>query len=222
MTDFFKYPSIPHLISNGGVTRKDKIFSTPDRLKFLQNNLVIEEKLDGANIGISNHTDGSVKVQNRGSILSQPYSGQFSRLSSWLAIHKSQIEIALKGNVILFGEWCAAKHSIEYDFLPDLFVLFDVFDLEMHAFWSVARRDKLATFSGLKIPPKLDLQSQDIQEILRFVHEAKSSFSNSFSTSIRIMLELNITTLSGTLVKSNLTSALFILPLDIIISSLLY
>jgi ATP-dependent RNA circularization protein (DNA/RNA ligase family) len=178
MVDFFKFPPTPHLKSSSSVTRRDKILPPSERIEFLQNKLVIEEKLDGANIGISIGDEGIIRVQNRGSILSPPYRGQFSRLNSWLEIHRSQLETALKANIILFGEWCAAQHSIHYSSLPDLFILFDVYDLKNKAFWSVFRRDALAKNHDFKIPKRFDLKSQDIHKLSEFVNDATSKFSD--------------------------------------------
>lgn len=180
MAEFFKFPSTPHLVASEGVTRNDKVLSDLDRQKFLQHDLIVEEKLDGANLGISKNFAGNLVVQNRGTILSKPYTGQFSRLPSWLAIHRDSLVRALDSNIVLFGEWCAARHSIEYDALPDLFFLFDVYDLDKQAFWSVIRRDELANFSGLEIPPRLNFQIRDIQEIAKLASKTKSRFSNSF------------------------------------------
>ena len=178
MVVFFKFPSTPHLRANSSVTRQDKILSPTERIDFLQNKLVIEEKLDGANIGVSIGGDGIIRVQNRGSILNPPYSGQFSRLNSWLEIHRPPLVTALKSNVILIGEWCSSQHSIHYGSLPDLFILFDVYDLKKQAFWSVFRRDALAKIHDFKIPNRFDLKSQDIPKLSEFVNEATSKFSD--------------------------------------------
>lgn len=50
----FKSPSTPHLITLEGVeVRDDKVLSESERTDFLKHELVIEEKVDGANLGIS-------------------------------------------------------------------------------------------------------------------------------------------------------------------------
>lgn len=50
-TLFFKFPSTPHLIMLSGMDiRSDKVLSESERSAFLQHNLVIEEKIDGANL----------------------------------------------------------------------------------------------------------------------------------------------------------------------------
>ncbi|MEV4696926.1 RNA ligase family protein [Pseudomonas brassicacearum] len=150
MNDFFRFPHTPHLawIAHGS-PRGDKILS-PHEVDFLiDNNVIIEEKLDGANLGISLDANGNLQVQNRGQYLHPPYSGQFSRLNSWLLQHREGLLAMLKPGQIVFGEWCAARHSLNYTKLPDWFLVFDIFDNENKKFWSCSKRDKLA--SGLEL-----------------------------------------------------------------------
>ena len=77
----------------------------------------------GANLGFSRSADGELRVQNRGQYLTEPHGGQFVRLPQWLAMHGGGIgdvllEHADRG-LMLFGEWCAARHSLNYTRLPD-------------------------------------------------------------------------------------------------------
>ncbi|MEP3634082.1 MAG: RNA ligase family protein [Shimia thalassica] len=152
--------------------------SDEEQRRFLKQDFIVEEKLDGANIGISLDPSGKLQVQNRGSYLIEPYSGQFSRLPSWLAINAESLDKALKQQVILFGEWCAAKHSIEYSSLPDLFLLFDVYDLIEKRFWSAFRRDALATSVGLKTVPKVEVEGGNPRLLIKQLNQKKSKFSN--------------------------------------------
>lgn len=152
--------------------------SAEDRLAFLKEDLIIEEKLDGANIGISRAPNGKLRVQNRGSYLTEPYGGQFSRLSSWLAINSIKLQEILQNQVILFGEWCAAKHSIEYSSLPDLFLLFDVYDLKERRFWSVFRRNVLASKAGLHTVPHVDIEDVSLIKLTKCLALKRSKFSN--------------------------------------------
>jgi len=75
--DFFKFPTTPHLAAPDGVDlRGDKVLPGPERDDFLANDLVIEEKVDGANLGISFDSEGNIRAQNRGSYLHLPGTGQ--------------------------------------------------------------------------------------------------------------------------------------------------
>ncbi len=142
--NFFKFPSTPHLALLPGVDiRDDKVLSESERHDFLRHDLVVEEKVDGANLGISFDSEGNVRVQNRGSYLYQPRSGQWKKLDDWLATRIDVLFEVLSDKFILFGEWCYARHTISYDRLPDWFLGFDVFDKRLGRFLSSERRDAL-------------------------------------------------------------------------------
>jgi len=142
--DFFKFPSTPHLATLPGVEiRGDKVLSPSERDEFLRHELTVEEKVDGANLGISFDTEGNVRFQNRGAYLSLPGTGQWKKLSQWITPRSDALFESLTDQYILFGEWCYAQHSVFYDRLPDWFLAFDIYDREHHRFLSSARRDIL-------------------------------------------------------------------------------
>nr|WP_319495301.1 RNA ligase family protein [uncultured Desulfobacter sp.] len=139
---YFKFPSTPHLIVLGGnQVREDKVLTKESRNIFLKNQLIVEEKIDGANLGISFDQDGTLILQNRGAVLSPPYTGQWQKLKRWLSIHMEKLFDHLHDRYILFGEWCFAKHSIGYNKLPDYFLGFDVFDKKNDKFLSFDLRN---------------------------------------------------------------------------------
>jgi len=142
--DFFKFPSTPHLAPLTGVDiRGDKALLESERDDFLQHNLVVEEKVDGANLGISFDSEGNIRAQNRGSYLPLPGSGQWKKLGDWLTPRTDTLFEHLSDHFILFGEWCYAQHSVYYDLLPDWFLGFDVYDKRFGQFLSSKRRDAL-------------------------------------------------------------------------------
>jgi ATP-dependent RNA circularization protein (DNA/RNA ligase family) len=156
LTDFFRFPHTPHIAWLGeGSPRDDKVMSLNEVATLLVGDVVVEEKLDGANVGLSLAPDGSLRAQNRGQYLAEPHAGQFARLPAWLAQHGEGLRAVLKPNLILFGEWCAARHSLDYTALPDWFVLFDVYDRSAGRFWSSVRRDALASSADLVTAPQV-------------------------------------------------------------------
>lgn len=156
MTDFFRFPHTPHIDWLGNESpRDDKVLAPNDVAQLLADKVLVEEKLDGANLGISISYDGQVQAQNRGQYLIEPFTGQFSRLNSWLAQHHWALKDHLSPDLILFGEWCAAKHSLDYDSLPDWFLVFDVYDRQQQRFFSCQRRNELAQVLELKYVPAI-------------------------------------------------------------------
>ncbi len=142
--DFFKFPSTPHLATLPGVDiRGDKVLSKSKREEFLQHDLVIEEKVDGANFGISFDSEGNIRSQNRGAYLHLPGSGQWKKLGEWLTPRIDALFEHLSDRYILFGEWCYAQHSVPYNRLPDWFLGFDLYDKQSGRFLSSSRRDEL-------------------------------------------------------------------------------
>jgi ATP-dependent RNA circularization protein (DNA/RNA ligase family) len=153
---FFRFPHTPHLAWLGdGVPRDDKVLSPAEAHELLAGEVVVEEKLDGANLGISVGPAGKLRLQNRGQYLVPPYRGQFARAGGWLEQHAYALVPALGPDLILFGEWCAARHSIAYDHLPDWFLVFDLYDCGARRFWSTPRRDELVARLGLSVVPRL-------------------------------------------------------------------
>ena len=154
MTEFFRFPHTPHLQWLGrGEPRDDKVMSAAEETSFLRGAVVVEEKLDGANLGFSLSDDGELLAQNRGQYLRQPYSGQFARLGVWLSAHSEALFDSLEPHLMAFGEWCAARHSLDYTALPDWWLLFDVYDRHEARFWSTARRNAWAQRTGLRVVP---------------------------------------------------------------------
>jgi ATP-dependent RNA circularization protein (DNA/RNA ligase family) len=156
VSTFFRFPHIPHLAWLGvGAPRDDKVLAPTDVRALLSGDVVVEEKIDGANLGISLGRDGGLRFQNRGQYIQAPFSGQFQRLGTWLSQHQSAVSDALTEDQIAFGEWCTARHSVAYDRLPDWFVLFDVYDRTTAQFMSTERRDSFAARAEIAVVPSL-------------------------------------------------------------------
>lgn len=177
MTDFFRFPHTPHIAwLASGAPRDDKVLSPDEALELLAGDVVIEEKLDGANLGLSVSPDGALRAQNRGQYLVPPFHGQFARLGDWLATHEDRLFDALGTNLIAFGEWCAARHSLDYASLPDWWMVFDVYDRDTGQFWSTARRNAWAAQLGLITVPMLHTGHIDMNQLREWVHVRQSQF----------------------------------------------
>ena len=85
---FIKFPSTPHLaVLPGASIRDDKVISKLEQIKFLSHFLTIEEKIDGANLGISFDSGSTVIAQNRGNQLDFPQVGQWHRFQKlWIEL----------------------------------------------------------------------------------------------------------------------------------------
>jgi hypothetical protein len=106
--------------------------------------VVVEEKMDGANAGVSFDADGKLLLQSRGHYLNGgPRERHFDMLKQWANAHAEDLYLALGERFIMYGEWMYAKHTCFYDALPAYFMEFDIYDREHDLFLSTARRRKL-------------------------------------------------------------------------------
>lgn len=171
MTVFFRFPRTPHLAWLGqGQPRDDKVLAAHEARELLAHDVVVEEKVDGANLGFSVDEHGALRAQNRGTYLSIDGShGQFKPLKRWLQPRSHELADALFPDLMLFGEWCYAVHSIRYTRLADWFLAFDVYDRGRGEFWSVARRDALAAALGVALVPRLGSGKFDLPGLTRLL-----------------------------------------------------
>jgi hypothetical protein len=174
--DFFKFPSTPHLWLLGNIkVRSDKVMSTFECNDFLQHEIVVEEKVDGANLGISFDAEGTIRVQNRGSYLHLPGTGQWKKLIEWLAPRTDVLFEQLSNRYILFGEWCYAQHSVVYDHLPDWFLGFDIYDKHTTRFFSSGRRNNFFRLIDICKVPKIDRGYFTLSELSNLLSESHLS-----------------------------------------------
>jgi hypothetical protein len=112
--------------------------------------LVAEEKMDGANSGLSFDRAGKLFLQSRGHFLTGgPREKHFNPFKRWANGIAGELWVRLGPRFVVYGEWLYAKHTIFYDRLPHYFLEFDVLDTETGVFLSTARRREL--FAGLPV-----------------------------------------------------------------------
>ncbi|MFI6575830.1 RNA ligase family protein [Nocardiopsis sp. NPDC050513] len=133
--------------------------------------LVVEEKLDGANAGISFGSDGRLRLQSRGHFLTGgPRERQFAPLKAWAATVAPQLWPRLGDRYVLYGEWLYAKHTVFYDALPHFFCAFDVLDTRENVFLSTPRRRELLEGAPVvSVPVLYSGPLSDLADLTRFV-----------------------------------------------------
>lgn len=148
--EFVKYPRTPHLFGSAG-TDDDKHLGEAESTRFVADpSLIVEEKIDGTNVGIHFSSDAKMVLQCRGHLITEGMHPQYDLFKRWASARRPILEERLEGRFILFGEWAYARHSIHYLRLPHFFFEFDVYDKEARAFLSLERR--LALLEGAGIP----------------------------------------------------------------------
>jgi ATP-dependent RNA circularization protein (DNA/RNA ligase family) len=210
MTAFFRFPHTAHLAWLGeGQPRDDKLLSPDEAGVLLSGEVVVEEKVDGANIGFSTGEDGNLRAQSRGSYIDLDRAHQqFRPLRGWLLARESALLDALGPDRMLFGEWCYAVHSVVYERLPDWFLGFDVYDRSVGTFWDSSRRDALLTSLGLHPAPRIAQGHFTIEAIERLLSSA-SQVGGSMIEGVIVRRESGgFTTARAKLVRAEFTQAI--------------
>jgi len=149
---FRKYEKTFRIPTNKyNVSGKRKL-SKKEVKQLLNGYLTVEEKIDGANVGIIATKDG-FRLQKRGSLVDEGEHPQFGRLKAWANERWGALTYYMPKNTIIYGEFMWATHHIYYDNLPDWFICIDIFQEGKF----VNRDDKqLICFElGIKLVPLL-------------------------------------------------------------------
>ena len=151
--DFIKYPRTPHLFGSKG-TDDDKHLSERDSTKLIEDkSLIVEEKIDGTNVGIHFDEQGELVLQCRGHLITPGMHPQYDLFKQWCHVKRDLLEERLQKRYILFGEWMYAKHTIHYRQLTHYFFEFDIYDKVAEHFLSYPRRMKILYQSGIQTVP---------------------------------------------------------------------
>jgi hypothetical protein len=151
--DFVKFPRTPHLFGSKGTT-DDKHLDESDSLRFLADpSLIVEEKIDGTNVGIHFTAGGEMVLQCRGHVITPGMHPQYDLFKQWAMVKRPTLQRMLGTGFILFGEWLYARHSIHYRRLPHYFFEFDIYDKGAGTFLSLERRLAMLEGTGVRTVP---------------------------------------------------------------------
>ena len=146
-----KYPRTEHLTGSRFQAGDDDLDAVP-MATLAGMHVVIEEKMDGANCGVSFDGSGTLLLQSRGHYLTGgPRERQFDLLKQWAGAHSYKLLDRLSDRYVMYGEWLYAKHTTYYDALPHYFMEFDVLDTANGEFLDTSRR--AALLAGLPVTP---------------------------------------------------------------------
>lgn len=147
-----KFPRTRRLLSLGCITPDDIV---DESFSALAGPVIVEEQIDGANIGFSLDAHRTLLVQNRSHYISHAEHAQFRPLQPWLERFGAPLlrlldrDAQFPERYVLYGEWCVARHSIHYGSLPDPFLAFDLYDRTTGTFLSRAALAALLEGTGL-------------------------------------------------------------------------
>lgn len=149
------YQRIPHLSKSISQMTHDDI-EVEEKIVFPLE-CWVQEKVDGANMGVS-WTSGPV-LRNRNNILKKGYieketPAKLQFRPAWNWIHDNREDIMkiqdiCKSQITIYGEWLYAKHSIEYNKLPDYFIAYDIYICEEDKFLSPVEFEKVISQTNI-------------------------------------------------------------------------
>lgn len=170
MPTLHKYPRTHHL-EGSRLQPGDEDSQSVSFAPLAGRHLVIEEKLDGANAGISSDAAGRLWLQSRGHFLTGGFREKhFDPFKSWASTHSHALSAALGQRFVLYGEWLFAKHTVFYDWLPHYFLEFDILDTETGAFLGTEERRALLNRMPVASVPVLRTgPCRDVAEVTSLV-----------------------------------------------------
>ncbi len=148
MDGMFKYPRTRHIEGSRFQAGDEDLKSV--KFEFIKNKyIIVEEKVDGANTGISFDKEGNLLLQSRGHFLNGGYGEkQFSLFKMWANANKQKLQSILGNRYVMYGEWLYAKHTVFYDELTHYFMEFDIYDKVENKFLSTKRRKEMLKGHG--------------------------------------------------------------------------
>lgn len=166
----YKFPRTPHLYGSNS-SHDDRMISLLETNKLLSQNLRGEEKIDGTNVGIFFDEDCNLKAQNRGHILGLNEHLQYFPFKKWLSVREESLFDILGDTLILFGEWCYAKHQIYYDKLPSYFIGFDLFNKKEKKFLPRIKLNDVAEILNISLVPVLfeNMSFESIDDMKKYI-----------------------------------------------------
>lgn len=178
--DFTKYPRTPHLFGSKG-TDDDKHLGESESEDFIADeSLIVEEKIDGTNVGIHFSDSGDMVLQCRGHLITEGMHPQYDLFKQWAAVKRPVLEEQLQNRFLMFGEWVYARHSIYYRKLTHYFFEFDIYDKEQGAFLDLEHRLSLLKEVGLQTVPVVHTGALSRDELKGLIGPSKfdSQFEN--------------------------------------------
>jgi atypical dual specificity phosphatase len=171
-----KFPRTKHLCNLGAMGRDDLLYSKKELDDFLNSTISVEEKVDGANLGIFLNSENKIIVQNRSHFVSPDYHPQFKLINKWIESHREDLMYVLSlGNYIMYGEWLYMKHSINYTMLPDYFIMFDLYDRDTNTFFSRDTVENIIENTSISLARTLFTGSATIDQLKQMV-KTKSAY----------------------------------------------
>lgn len=203
-----KFLRTGHLINLGAASDDDIIISFNETNH--GSNVVITEKVDGANMGFSLSAERQLLVQNRSHYVTSSAHAQFRPLNTWIETHREGLynildrDNSFPERYILYGEWMVATHSIPYSRLPDRFLAFDLYDRQTKIWADRDTLERLLDGSNITLVPIMYRGPRPTDSILKEMVHQQSQFYDGPVEGIYVKEEQNSQVINrGKIVRSD-------------------
>jgi ATP-dependent RNA circularization protein (DNA/RNA ligase family) len=196
---FIPFPKTPHL-SGSAVVDDDHTVSASDLGIWIKNasRLIVQEKVDGANVSVHFQYDWDPVLQKRSGLIDKAEKQQYNVFRDYVFEHLESLFSILSTRYCLFGEWLWNQHAVSYNSLPSYLLIFDVYDKENQEWLSRDRVETLFTNHSeeFHLVPNLasfnlaDRQTaSNISQQISTLLKRQSNFSNEDQEGVYIRVE---------------------------------
>ncbi len=164
-----KYPRTPHIEGSRLQTGDEDLSQIPFS-QIAGKWVVVEEKVDGANVGIS-FINEEMYLQSRGHFLrGGAREREYELFKVWANARREELYSLLGERYIMYGEWLYRKHKVYYNALSHFFLEFDVFDRETGEYLDTGSRKTLLSGSCIRsVPVLFEGRLSSVEELLGLV-----------------------------------------------------
>ena len=125
-----------------------------DVARMLSRPVIVEEKLDGANVMLWIDDEHRIVSGLRSGSQGLDRGGQLGAVRAWAAQRSDELRHLLAGGAVLYAEWLQIRHSTPYDSLPSFLIGLDV-GRPANGFATADARNDLLSAAAVATPPEL-------------------------------------------------------------------
>jgi len=127
-----KYGSIPHLPGSKLGPGDHHVDAGQNRIcteavRDKHDWVIVQEKYDGANVGVENDAGQIVALTRRGFLAKDSNFEQHRLFAQWVEKNSERFRGIIAPGDKIFGEWLLQVHGVKYDIETEPFVVFDYF-----------------------------------------------------------------------------------------------
>ena len=147
MSELIKFGRIAH-VSGSNLVDTDDFWAEPECERDLLTHIIlVQEKLDGLNIGFS-YDGKKIRARDKKDYI-DTNSQIYKKIPEWMSLYSEDLNFLCDGEHTVFGEWMYWKHQRAYNDLPSFFVVHDILDEFEDKFMSTKDVDDLIGATSL-------------------------------------------------------------------------